>query len=125
MVLNHQYNQRHSFSVNFVYNTGRPTTAPQGSYRSLSGVPIPIYSSRNWLRIPDYHRMDLAYTFGHGYKKRKKLKTSWTVSIYNLYARKNAFSVYFTQTPFTGAQANKLAVLGTVFPSITLDLENR
>ena len=82
-------------------------------------------SSRNWLRIPDYHRMDLAYTFGHGYKKRKKLKTSWTVSIYNLYARKNAFSVYFTQTPFTGAQANKLAVLGTVFPSITLNLENR
>lgn len=125
MVLNHQYNQRHSFSVNFVYNTGRPTTAPQGSYRSLSGVPIPIYSSRNWLRIPDYHRMDLAYTFGHGYKKRKKIKTSWTVSIYNLYARKNAFSVYFTQTPFTGAQANKLAVLGTVFPSITLNLETR
>lgn len=123
MVLNHQYNQRHSFSINFVYNTGRPTTAPQGSYRTQFGVPVPIYSSRNWLRIPDYHRMDLAYTFGHGYKKDKKLKTSWTISIYNLYARKNAFSVYFTQTPFTGAQANKLAVLGTVFPSITLNLE--
>lgn len=123
LVLNHQYNQRHSFSINFVYNTGRPTTAPQGSYRTLQSVPVPIYTSRNWLRIPDYHRMDLAYTFGHGYKKDKKLKTSWTISVYNLYARKNAFSVFFTQTPFTGAQANKLAVLGTIFPSITLNLE--
>jgi hypothetical protein len=123
IVLNHQYNQRHTLSINFVYSTGRPTTAPQGYYRTIQGVAIPIYSSRNWLRIPDYHRMDIAYTFGQGYKKKHKIKSSWTVSIYNLYGRRNAFSVFFTQTPFTGGQANKLAILGTVFPSITLNLE--
>jgi hypothetical protein len=123
VVLNYQYNQRHSLTVNFTYGTGRPTTAPQGSYRNQAGVPIPIYSDRNALNIPDYHRLDVAYTLGKDHKKNNKFKTSWTFSVYNLYGRRNAFSVFFTQTPFTGAQANRLAILGAVFPSITFNFE--
>ncbi len=123
VVLNYQYNQRHTLTLNFTYGTGRPTTAPEGSYRTPAGVPIPIYSDRNALRIPDYHRMDLAYTIGKDHKKTNKFKTSWTISLYNVYARKNAFSVYFTQTPFTAAQANRLAILGSVFPSVTFNFE--
>jgi hypothetical protein len=123
LVLNYQYNQRHTLTLNFTYGSGRPSTAPSGSYRNLAGVPIPIYTERNALRIPDYHRMDLAYTLGRDHRKNNKFKTSWTVSLYNVYARKNAFSVYFTQTPFTGAQANRLAILGSIFPSITFNFE--
>lgn len=123
LVLNYQYNQRHTVTLNFTYGTGRPTTAPQGGYRTQLGVPVPIYSERNALRIPDYHRMDLAYTIGKDHRKNNKFKTSWTISLYNVYARKNAFSVYFTQTPFTAAQANRLAILGSVFPSVTFNFE--
>ena len=123
LVLNYQYNQRHTVTLNFTYGTGRPTTAPQGGYRTQLGVPVPIYSERNALRIPDYHRMDLAYTIGKDHRKNNKFKTSWTISLYNVYARKNAFSVYFTQTPFTSAQANRLAILGSVFPSVTFNFE--
>ncbi|WP_353482161.1 TonB-dependent receptor [Haliscomenobacter sp.] len=123
LVLNYQYNQRHTLTVKFTYGTGRPTTAPQGSYRTPNGVLIPIYSDRNALRIPDYHRLDLAYTIGKDHRKNSKFKTSWTVSLYNAYARRNAFSVYFTQSPLTAGQANRLAVLGTVFPSITFNFE--
>ena len=110
-------------TLNFTYGTGRPTTAPQGGYRTQLGVPVPIYSERNALRIPDYRRMDLAYTIGKDHRKHNKFKTSWTISLYNVYARKNAFSVYFTQTPFTSAQANRLAILGSVFPSVTFNFE--
>ncbi|MBK7870526.1 MAG: carboxypeptidase-like regulatory domain-containing protein [Saprospiraceae bacterium] len=125
LVLNYQYNQRHTFTMNFTYGTGRPTTPPLGGYRTPNGLPVPIYTERNALRIPDYHRLDLAYTIGKGYKKDKKFKTSWTVSLYNVYGRKNAFSVFFTQTPFTSAQANQLSILGSIFPAITFNLETQ
>lgn len=125
LVVNYNYNQRKTLTMNFTYSTGRPTTAPQGGYRLLNGLPVPIYSARNALRIPDYHRLDVAYTMGKGYRNDKKLKTSWTISLYNVYARKNAFSVYFTQSPFTAAQANKLAILGTIFPSLTFNIETQ
>lgn len=123
LVLNYQYNQRHTLTLNFTYGSGRPTTAPQGGYRTQAGVPVPIYSERNALSIPDYHRMDLAYTIGKDHRKNNKFKTSWTISLYNVYARKNAFSVFFTQNPFTSAQANRLAILGSVFPSVTFNFE--
>ena len=97
MVLNFQANQRHTFTLSFNYATGRPTTAPVSSYTEANGLVVPVYSDRNQLRGPDFHRLDLAYTIGQGYKKNKKFKTSWTISIYNLYGRRNAFSIFFTK----------------------------
>jgi hypothetical protein len=123
--LNWNPNQRNTLTANFTYGTGRPITAPIGNYRIENGLNVPIYSDRNALRIPDYHRLDLAYTLGKGYNERKTLQTSWTVSLYNVYARKNAFSVYYTQGADGSNIANRLAVLGTVFPAITLNIETR
>ena len=123
LVLNYQPNRRNTLTINFSYFTGRPTTPPVGNYRTGNGLIVPIYSERNQFRIPDYHRLDVAYTLGKGYKKDKKIQTSWTISVYNVYARRNAFSVFFTQAAFRQAQANKLAVLGSVIPSVTFNFE--
>lgn len=123
LVINYQPNQRHTFTMNFTYSTGRPTTPPFGNYTTETGAVIPIYANRNQIRIPDYHRLDIAYTIGQGYKKDKKFKTSWTISVYNVYGRQNAFSVFFTQGAFLQAQANKLAILGSAFPALTFNLE--
>jgi hypothetical protein len=122
-VLNYQPNQRHTLTVSFNYNTGRPATAPLGNFESTTGLVIPVYSERNQTRIPDYHRLDVSYTLGQGYNRTKRLKTSWTIAIYNLYGRRNAYSVFFTEGPFQSAQANKLSVLGTAFPSVTVNFE--
>ncbi|MEZ5045118.1 MAG: TonB-dependent receptor [Saprospiraceae bacterium] len=122
-LLNIQANQRNTLTFNFVYGTGRPTTAPIASYREANGLIVPIYSDRNQLRIPDYHRLDLAYTMGQGYNLTKKFKTSWTVSLYNVYSRQNAFSVFFTQKPFQSPIANKLSILGNIFPALTFNFE--
>ena len=118
-------NQRNTLTANFTYGTGRPITAPVGNYRVENGLTVPVYSDRNSVRIPDYHRLDLAYTLGKGYNEKRTLQTSWTVSLYNVYGRKNAFSVYYTQGADQSNVANRLAVLGTVFPSITLNIETR
>lgn len=123
VILNYNPNQRHTISVNFNYSTGRPTTPPIGNFETSSGLVVPIYSDRNQIRIPDYHRLDIAYTIGRGYKKNAKFRTSWTLSLYNVYGRKNPFSVYFTQGAFQRAQANRLAVLGAAFPSLTFNFE--
>ncbi len=123
LVLNYQPNRRNTVTVNFIYGTGRPTTPPVGNTKLENGLVVPIYSLRNQLRIPDYHRMDIAYTIGRGYKKNQRFRTSWTISIYNVYARRNAFSVFYTQGAFQRVQANKLAILGTAFPSLTFNFE--
>lgn len=123
LILNYNPNQRHTISVNFNYATGRPTTPPIGNFETSSGLVVPVFSQRNQVRIPDYHRLDIAYTIGRGYKKNAKFKTSWTLSIYNVYGRRNAFSVFFTQGAFNRPQANRLAILGAAFPSLTFNFE--
>lgn len=114
---------RHNVTFNFTYSTGRPTTAPLTSYRLQNNLIVPVYSERNAVRIPDYHRLDVSYTIGRGYNKKKTLKTSWNLSIYNLYARRNAFSVFYSQDPDLSAVANRLAIVGVPFPAISVNIE--
>ncbi len=117
-----QIKPRSTFSVNFTYSTGRPTTAPVSSFSSSNVLTIPVYSDRNQYRIPDYHRLDVAYTVGP-WGKRDRWRNSLTLSIYNLYFRKNAFSVFFRQKPFSSVTAYRVAVLGSMFPAITYDFK--
>ncbi len=114
-----QFDRRNSLSFNFTYSTGRPTSAPVGRFSAGNALNIPVYSERNQYRIPDYHRLDVSYTLGNSYRKDKSWRSSWTISIYNLYARKNAYTVFFTQQPFNNPTANRLAVLGSIFPALT------
>ena len=117
-----QIKSNSSFSVNFTYSTGRPTTAPVSTYSTGNVVTIPIYSQRNQFRIPDYHRLDVAYTVGP-WGKKDRWRNSLTLSIYNLYFRKNAFSVFFRQNPFNSVKAYRVAVLGSMFPAVTYDFK--
>lgn len=112
-------NSRQTLSLNFIYSTGRPTTGPEGFYNVDNILSVPFYSDRNQLRIPDYHRFDLSYSLKYGFRKNRKWRSSWTFTLYNVYSRKNAYSVFFTQSPLSDLKAQKLSVLGSAFPSIT------
>ena len=114
-----QFTKRTYASVNFVYSSGRPVSAPTGNITVGNAVNIPIYGARNNFRIPSYHRLDLSYTIEQSHKKTQKWRSSWTFSVYNLYGRRNAFSVFFTQKPFQSPEANRLAVLARPIPSLT------
>ncbi len=117
-----QVSLKSSLSVNFTYSTGRPTTAPISTYSTGNVLTIPVYSQRNQFRIPDYHRLDLSYSVGP-WGKKSRWRNSLTFSIYNLYFRKNAFSVFFQQRPFQSVKAYRVAVLGTMFPAVTYDFK--
>jgi len=111
-----------TFSASFIYRRGRPITAPAGAFAVYPSWFIPTFSERNSLRIPDYHRLDVSYTFDDGLISRRQLKTEFTFSLYNVYARQNAFSVFFRKE---GSQFKsfKLAVLGTVLPFVSYNFK--
>jgi len=119
---NYQINKRKSFAVNFSVNTGRPTIAAVGAYE-INGIIAQEFSERNEYRLPSYHRLDVAYTVGNGYKRDRKVRSSWTFSIYNLYFRDNAASIFYRRGSDGLLEPYKFTVLGSAFPSITFNLE--
>jgi TonB dependent receptor/CarboxypepD_reg-like domain/TonB-dependent Receptor Plug Domain len=104
------------FSANFVYYTGVPATYPDGQF-TYNGQPVQDYSKRNADRIPDYHRLDVAFSKDTRFNKAQTRYGIWTLGIYNLYAHKNPYSVYFTRTN-ERTEAYRLSVFGTLIPSI-------
>ena len=117
-----QINRRHLLSANFTYRQGRPVTAPVAAYK-IGNTEIPHFSPRNQFRIPNYHRLDLSYTINRNAVRTSRFKGSLSFSIYNIYFRRNAFSVFFRRVPGTPANAYRLAVLGTAFPAVTYNFE--
>jgi len=117
--LDYRFNRRNSLALSFNYSSGRPITAPIGYFDIDGQSRTPIYAGRNLLRIPAYHRLDLAYKLDKSLKRRKKWKGSWTFGIYNVYGRKNAYSVFFSQARFAKSKANRLSILGSAFPAIS------
>jgi hypothetical protein len=118
VVGNYDFTQRYRLGFSFIYYSGRPITYPTGSYEYL-GFLIANFEQRNQERIPAYHRLDLSFTIDGNHKKNKKWHGSWTFSVYNLYARKNPYSVFFKSKGYIVAQAYRLSVIGTAIPSIT------
>lgn len=96
IVLNYELSKRVCMSANWVYATGAPVTYPIGR-AIIGGKVVPIYSDRNEYRLPDYHRLDLSLTLKGKEKPGKKWNGEWNFSVYNAYARKNAWAINFVQ----------------------------
>ncbi|WP_020600824.1 TonB-dependent receptor [Spirosoma panaciterrae] len=111
-----------SMSLNFTYSTGRPTTQPAAISR-IGGAQVPIYLDRNQQRVPDYHRLDFSMTFEQNPEKKKRNQSSWVFSVYNVYAHKNAYSIFYKLSPASATDAYKLSIFGTAFPSLTYNFK--
>jgi ferric enterobactin receptor len=114
-------------AFNFTLSSGRPATYPLGRYTlyepTVFGASVPIYLNRNQDRIPAYHRLDFSITFDQNPEIERKWKSSWVFSLYNVYARKNAFSVFYSLRPYATTEANKLSIFASVFPSLTYNFK--
>ena len=80
-----------SIGASWSYATGRPITLPSGSYKFQQFI-VNLITERNGYRMPDYHRLDLSATYRP--VSKRKWKSEWNFTIYNVYNRKNAFAVY-------------------------------
>lgn len=115
LVLNYKPGKYAVFSANFSYATGRPLTIPVSKFNYYTQLAVLNFSARNKYRIPDYHRLDLSVTISGRQNKRRGIQSEWTFSIFNVYGRKNAYSIYFDRFGL----AHKISILGTVFPSFS------
>ncbi len=120
---NWEVSRRFQISMNFLYNTGRPITYPQSIY-SVNNVLISNYNIRNGNRIPDYHRLDLSFHLGSSLKKQKNIEANWTLTLYNVYSRRNAYSVFF-RTSESGGQLNsfRLSIIGQIIPALSYNFK--
>lgn len=107
-----------SLGFNFVLSSGRPITYPSSSY-SYGGLRVVNFEYRNNERSPAYHRLDVSLEIKSKVIPARKWKSSLIISIYNVYARKNPYSIFFRSNYGTVAQPYRLAVIGTAIPSIS------
>ena len=122
MVAMYELNKRWKLSATFVFGTGNAATLPQRFY-IVNGVLTQEYSRINEYRLPAYHRLDFAAVNSPKKNERRKIKTEWVFSIYNIYSRKNPYFIYFDQTgnPFDGTLKvqGKQVSLFPIIPSVT------
>ncbi|MGZ4068314.1 MAG: TonB-dependent receptor plug domain-containing protein, partial [Bacteroidia bacterium] len=126
VVLMYELSKRWDFSTNFVYITGTPNTFPNARFE-LQGY-VQGYNTtgmRNTYRNTPYHRLDFSATYNFKKNDSRRWQSSIVFSVYNAYARKNAFAIYFQAVPDnpTQTQAVRYSVVGTVIPAITYNFK--
>jgi hypothetical protein len=140
-----------NFGANFSYETGTPVTLPQNrfEFQGLIGSDIGT-TARNSYRIPDYWRLDLSATLNKKPKARlfgqRMTESNWVFAVYNVFARRNPFSV-FARQPVTASgppqiddylngkltekaidygvktEAVKYSIFGSFIPSVTYNFK--
>lgn len=121
IVFNAQPDKRNSFSFIFAYSTGRPFSSPTGTY-TLDGQQLPLYTSRNNDRIPDYHRLDFSWTITNPSMKEKRWEGSWIFTVYNLYGRANPYSVFF-KNGNSGIKVYELSIFANPLVSLAYNFK--
>lgn len=123
VVTNYEINNQISLSANWVFSTGNPITYPVAKY-DIQGNTLFYYAKRNGNRIPDYHRLDFSANFNSKKNEQRKVKRTWNVSFYNVYSRRNAYSIDFRQNENNPSviEATRLSIIGTVIPSVTYNI---
>ena len=142
VVMTYDYSKKWTFGMTWVYATGDALTLPTERYFVSSGPPVSIqqngqlginndfyilsgYDTRNDFRQKAYHRMDISATLRS--QKKKKYKSEWVFSVYNLYGRQNPYFIYFdvqgnSQDGNLKVQAKQVSLF-SIIPSVTYNFK--
>ncbi len=122
VVSSYELTEKWSFSANFVFSSGTPATFPTNRYE-IQGVVLPHNDgdARNNYRIPNYHRLDISATLTPEKNKDRKFNGEWVFSVYNVYSRRNPFSIFFEQDNDSPRVTNavRFAVIGSFVPAVS------
>ena len=110
---------RINVAATWVYSTGNAVTYAAGKYYA-SGQWLPYYPTRNSDRFPPYHRLDIGATFV--LKKHKMWEHDLNISVYNVYARQNAYQITFKSND-NGEGVTQQLSLFKIVPSITYNFK--
>lgn len=111
-----------SLSANFILASGTPATFPTNRFE-WQGYYIPhnAEDKRGNYRIPLSHRLDISATYDPEDDPDDWWSGKWVFSIYNVYGRKNPYSVYFRNNAddFAQTEAVRFAVFGSIVPAVS------
>ena len=117
----YELSKKWSVSATFVYYTGNAVSFPSGKYE-VDGKLMDYYTERNGYRMPPYNRLDLSAT--RIMKKTAKFESELNFSVYNAYARQNAYFIYFQKDPNNPNNTQAVQVsLFSIIPSITYNFK--
>jgi hypothetical protein len=118
VVLNYAWSRKITAGAVFIYATGRTFTPVERLYL-IDGELQTDYGSRNSQRLEPYHRLDLSITLTPKPEVKKKFKSEWVFSVYNVYNRKNTFFLYTDyETDLQSGTATAKAYKVSIFPII-------
>ena len=124
VVTSYTFNDKWEASANFIFASGRPTTYPDGTF-IFEGKSLPVYASRNSFRAPETHRLDVSVTLTPRKNKDRRWQAKWVFGVYNLYGRKNPYSIYTEPDPDnpSNTQAVQLSIIGIPVPAVTYNFK--
>jgi hypothetical protein len=102
----YKINEKFSFNLTWIYQSGLPYTPAIGRQYTPSlqlddignyYYETLIYGERNSARMRDYHRLDLGLSYSTLTKIRQN-KAIWSFSVYNAYNRRNPVLYYYNST---------------------------
>lgn len=118
VVANFELTDKLELGASFIYGSGRWFT-PYQSFYFIEGNISPEFGPRNSAQLEDYHRFDLSLTYTPKAKNEKKYKSSWNLSFYNIYNRKNPYFIYYDAATDRESGTTQLeAYKVTIFPII-------
>ena len=127
IVMMYKPNKKFDASFTWVYCTGNATTLAMQEFQDEETTDegdwydSDVYGyvdGRNNFRMPAYHRMDVGVNF---HKQKKRGLRTISLSVYNLYNRKNPFIVYESSRyhyHYQGVTYNSALVQLSIFPFI-------
>ncbi len=126
LVINTGYNisRRWRIGATFNYYTGRPLTLPELQFPH-GDRQLVYYSDRNKYRLPPYHRLDIHLSRHETLRINKRRSGYWTLSLLNVYGRKNPYSVFYERERAapgqraSGFNLYKLYIIGRPVPTLT------
>ncbi|MFD2564300.1 carboxypeptidase-like regulatory domain-containing protein [Aquimarina rubra] len=121
MTANYKLSKKWDIGAFFTYQTGRPITPPNGRL-TFDGDSFLTYADRNSFRIPNTHRADISFTYTPTGNPNTNWEGSWSFGVYNVYARKNAFSVnsFFSDR---GLETEQISLIGAPIPFISYNFK--
>ncbi len=118
VVLNYKISPFVEIASVFVFGTGNTFTPLKSIYFIENNLNVE-YGNRNSARIDPYHRLDFSATITPRPFSKKRFTSTWVISVYNIYNRKNPFFIYYdTETNSETLTAKATAYKVSLFPII-------
>jgi hypothetical protein len=112
-------NKSWSLSSTFKLTSGGFITVPEGTF-IYEHMAFQYYNGRNGYKLPAYHRLDISLNYKSPKNEKRKFKSEWNFSIYNVYNHKNIYALFIRQNDewFLENKAYAMYLFGIV-PTIT------